>query len=334
MRAPLGAAVIGLRFGSAHAKAYAANPRTRLIALCDTRADLAARLAEELSAPLATADFRQVLADPRVDVVSVAVPDFLHAQVCVAALEAGKHVLCEKPLALSLDDCRLILDAARRVGRTVMIGQVCRYAPGFVAAHRLISEAAIGDLFFVESEYAHHYENAKGVDNWRMDPRRHPVIGGGCHAVDLLRWIAGNPTEVSAYANHKALTDWPVDDCTIAILRFPNNVIGKVLCSIGCRRPYTMRSVFYGTRGTIICDNVSETIRVHRHGVDPHDAFTHVPVGVAHHNIAVEIEEFVDSLLAGRPAPLDAAEGARTVAVCIAIVESARTGKPAAVQYL
>ena len=130
---------------------------------------------------------------------------------------------------------------------------------------RLIDAGRIGELFFVESEYAHDYSTAaRGWNDWRVDSNRprEPYLGGGCHAVDLLRWIAGNPSEIMAYSNHKCLTDWPVDDCTISMMKFPNNVIGKVFVSIGCKRDYTMRSVFYGTRGTIIADNTLSLIHI------------------------------------------------------------------------
>jgi predicted dehydrogenase len=87
--------------------------------------------------------------------------------------------------------------------------------------------------------------------SWRRDPKimRYGFVGGGCHAVDLIRWIAGNPSEVSAYGNQKYLTDWPpILDAIMAIYRLPNDTIGKVFCSIGCKRPYTMRTVIYGTK--------------------------------------------------------------------------------------
>ena len=81
----------------------------------------------------------------------------------------------------------------------------------------------------INYDFGREGNSAKGVNNWRVDARREPFIGGGCHAVDLLRWVAGEATEVSAFANHKCLADWPVNDCTIAIYKFANNVIGKVL---------------------------------------------------------------------------------------------------------
>ncbi len=333
MKEPLGAAVIGLGHGLSHARAYAANPRTRLMVVCDTRADHARAIAAELGAPRWTTDYREVLDDPGIDVVSIATPDLLHPDQCVAAMEAGKHVLCEKPLALTVEGCTRIIEASRRTGMLTMVGQSCRYAPAFQTAHQLICEGAIGELFFVESEYAHHYEHAAGVNQWRIDRRRHPVIGGGCHAVDLLRWIAGDPIEASAYSNHKCLLDWPVDDTAIAILRFPDNIVGKVFISIGCRRPYTMRSTFYGVRGTIICDNTSTAMQVHRHGVDEHDKFSELPVSVANHNVEAEVEELAEALVNGRPLTTDVVEGARTVVVCDAIVEATKTGQPVQVRY-
>lgn len=80
--------------------------------------------------------------------------------------------------------------------------------------------------------------------------------------MDFARWIAGDPYEVMAYSNHKMLKNFPTDDCTVAIMRFPNDVIGKVFVSTGCKRDYTMRSVFYGSKGTIITDNTSPHMTV------------------------------------------------------------------------
>ncbi len=326
-----GAGVIGLRMGASHAQAYAEHPQVRLVAVCDTDAQQAERVRAQFGAEVAVEDYRQLVARDDIDIVSVATPDYFHAEHCVAALEAGKHVLCEKPLALNLADCRAIVEAADRSGKQCMVGQVGRYTPGFMLARRLVQEGKIGELFFVESEYAHNYSGARGVGDWRVDPRRHPFIGGACHAVDLVRWVAGNVAEVFAYSNHKAMPEWPVDDCTIACLQFESGVIGKVFCSIGCRRPYTMRSVFYGTEGTIICDNTSPEIQLSStHGPDSPD-FTLLPVNLASHNVGQEVAELVAAIDSGRSVDTDAREGARTVATCVAAVESAQTGQPVGV---
>ena len=203
-------------------------------------------------------------------------------------------------------------------------------------------------MFFVESEYAHDYceERVKGVDKWRATPERDPFIGGGCHAVDLLRWIAGDPTETMAYANHKMLPDWPTNDMTIAIMKFPNNVMGKVYTSTGCKRDYTMRTVLYGSKGTIIVDNTSPTFTLFLdeiegqpfaggqiEGISEKSIQHLIPVKIANHNVEEEHKQFYTAIVEGKPLVATAREGAKTVAVCKAAVESAKTGEPVKVDY-
>ena len=137
-----------------------------------------------------------------------------------------------------------------------------RYNPNFNRAKKMVEAGDIGELVYVESEYAHDYKHSRGYNDWRVSPEREGVIGGGCHAIDFLRWVAGNPTEVTAYSTHKYLMDWPVNDTTIAIYKFPNHVIGKVFCSIGVKRNYTMRTCLYGTKGTIIFESQGKEIRL------------------------------------------------------------------------
>ncbi len=246
-------------------------------------------------------------------------------------MQADKHVLCEKPMAPTLDDCIEIIDAAEKTKKKFMIGQACRVTHGFVKTKELIEAGEIGELFFVESEYAHDYSKSPGVGDWRKDPvnPREPFLGGGCHAVDLLLWIAGDVEEAFGYSNHKCLIDWPVDDCTIATFKFKKGIIGKAMASIGCLRPYTMRSVFYGTKGTIISDNTSPAIQISK-GKE----FTSIPVDVESHNVTGEIDELVSCIIEDRPLIMDAKEGAKTVATCLAVIESTKSGKPVKVENI
>jgi len=334
MSEKLGAAVLGGRMGAAHARAYAAHPHVELRAVCELDLELGRKVAGETGAALVTDDYRRVLEREDVQVVSVATPDPWHAEQTVAALEAGKDVLCEKPMAMSLSECERMIAAADRTGRTLMVGQVCRFTPGFLLAKRLVESGRIGDLYFVESEYAHDYSRVPGVGGWRVDPvrKREPFLGGGCHAVDLLRWVAGEMETCYALANRMCLTDWPVDDCTAALYRFRSGANGKVLSAIGCKRPYTMRSVFWGTRGTIICDNTSPTIQL---STDEHPEckeFMTLPVTLNNHNVTAEVGKFIEAVRGEAPLECDGREGARTVAACLAAVESAGTGQPVQVR--
>jgi len=329
--------VIGLGMGRSHLEAYLSLPQTKVIGVCDIWRERLEEVKKEYSLEYATTDYRELLRREDIDLVSIATPDYLHYQMCIEALKNGKHVLCEKPMVSTIEEAVSLVREVKKSGKKFMVGQVCRYAPGFRMAKHLIEEGEIGELFFVESEYAHDYTFVEGVGGWRKDAlrRREPFLGGGCHAVDLLRWIAGDPEEVFAYANHKVLKDWPVDDCTIAIFRFPKEVLGKVFVSIGCRRPYTMRSVFYGDKGTIIADNTSPEILIYKEEWRDKgtSGFTRIPVKVASHNVKREIEEIVEAILQDKPVKTNVVEGAKTVIACLKGVESTREGKPVKISY-
>lgn len=322
--------IIGLRMGRSHLIGYLQNPYTEVYGICDIDEETLKKVKEEFNIPFATTDYRELIKIKEIEIISVATPDYYHKEHSVSALLSGKHVLCEKPLALNLEDCIDIIKAVRKSGKKFMIGQVCRFAPGFSLSKEIIDSGEIGELFFVESEYAHDYRVAEGVGKWRKDPRREPFIGGGCHAVDLIRWIAGDPIEAFGYSNHKCLVDWPVNDATIGIYKFENDIIGKVFCSIGCIRPYTMRSVFYGTKGTIIADNTSDHILLcstKYFKTKSEYNFAKIPVNVSSHNVSAEINYFVDKIIKNEFVEMNEIEGTKTVASCLAVVISARENR-------
>jgi len=328
--------VIGCGMGRAHMFGIKENTTTELVAMCDINEEILAKTSAEFPGVATYTDYKDLLADKNVDAVVIATPDQLHCEMSIAALEAGKHVLCEKPFALKLDECKEMIEATRKHPELkFMVGQIGRFTPGFVKARQMIADGEIGELFFVESEYAHDYSKIPGKgNNWRLDPLRHGFLGGGCHAVDLVRSIAGNPYEVAAFANKKMLTTWPTDDCTIAIMKFPNNVIGKVFVSIGCKRNYTMRSVFYGSKGTIIVDNTNPTMQVFKTEADC--GFTVpmlYPIALNNHNTKGEVAALADCIINNKEVEMTAYEGTCTVAAALAAVESSKTGKIVKVDY-
>ena len=323
---------IGMKFGMSHvegAMSYDAD----IVAICDCDEENLRFAGERYSIPEEKrfADYTDLL-DKDIDIVTVAIPDQQHKKVSCDFLRAGKNVLCEKPLALTREDLEEIIKAADESDAQFMVGQICRFTPAFEKAKELVESGTIGEVYFIESEYAHDY--MKLVDNWRSDPLRHGVIGGGCHAVDLIRWIAGDPEEVFAYGTHKLLPTVAYDDATIAIMKFNDNLMGKVFVSTGCKRDYTMRTCIYGTKGTIICDNTSPTMTLFTtddEGVvkEPQT----IEVQVNNHNAAKEFEVFADAILNKKTVLTDAREGAKTVEVCLSIVESSKTGKPVKPDY-
>lgn len=323
----LSVANIGTKFGMCHlegAMSYGAE----IAAICDCNEENLRAAGERYGIPEEkwVTDYMDIVNNKDIDVCTVAIPDQQHVKVSCDLLRAGKHVLCEKPLALTREDLEEIVKVADESGCKFMVGQICRFTPAFEKAKEIIESGTIGEIYFVESEYAHDY--MKLCDDWRADPKRHGVIGGGCHAVDLLRWLAGDPKEVFAYGTHKLLPQVAYDDATIAIMKFDENVAGKVFVSTGCKRDYTMRTVIYGTKGTLICDNTSPAMTLF---VTDNEGVTQDPqtieVEVNNHNAFKEFEVFADAILNDKPVVTDAREGAKTVEVCRAIVESSTTGK-------
>ena len=201
-------AVIGLRMGHAWAMAANAMPEAELSLVYDkfykenTKIDYS--FYENNRIRVATSEEEIYASDA--DIVVVASPDHFHTEQCIKALTAGKQVACEKPLAPSVAECRKIIAAVEKSGRFFMTGQVCRYAPGFKLAKFLLDSGRIGEITYIESEYAHDYTKATGYQDWRKDPviRRQGFLGGGCHALDSPL-LAGDPLEVFCIYEHKHL---------------------------------------------------------------------------------------------------------------------------------
>ena len=350
MEKKLRVAVIGVSLegiGNSHSRSVIANNDTELAMICEVNEEWAKNRSALYGVPYCT-DYHELLDRDDIDIAIICSPDHLHAQMVSDFLRAGKHVLCEKPLALTKEDCQLILDADRETTPKLMVGQVCRKTPSFVKAKQIVDEGVIGDLVYIESEYSHNYTNMP--IHWRnsYEIPRHPFTGGACHSVDLLRWFAGNPTEVFAYGNHKLLPAeyGPCDDTMCSLMKFPNGVVGRVFVSIGCQSPGTgIRTLLYGTKGTIIMsagdrhitlyladfgfeksDKILGTSQLYKNGIQ-------IPVALGSHNTAAELEEFVDIIKNDKEVAVSAREGADTVAVCVAAIRSTETGLPVNVEY-
>ena len=318
-----------------HMLAVKNHEQAYLAAICDVDEEKLREAGDKMGVEARYTDYRELLHHPGLDAVIIVTPDQLHREMVEESLKAGLHVLCEKPLALLREDLNAIVAASRASDKKLMVGQICRFTPGFAKAKELIDAGELGDIYYVESEYAHDYQDILSENGWRSDPDRNGVVGGGCHAVDLLRWVAGDPIEVTAYANHKMLPIVPYDDCTIAILRFENDVIGKVFVSTGCKRAYTMRSSFYGTKGTVVCDNTSPSITFYKSQEENPAELEEreIEVDIANHNTFGEFRAFADAILNDKPVPTDALQGAKTIAACMAIVDSANERRTIAPDY-
>ncbi len=323
--------IMGLQFGLRHLEGAQANG-CEIGAICDVLPERLKEFGDQYGIPEEKrfTDYHDAL-NVGLDAVVLAVPDQLHRQLTIDFLNAGIHVLCEKPLALNHEDLCAIVEAERTSKARFMVGQICRFTPAFVKVKEIIDSGKIGEIYYVESEYAHDYQHIiTDLSNWRADPKRHCVVGGGCHAVDLMRWIAGDPYEITAYGTHKLMPIVPYDDATVAIMRFPNDVIGKVFVSCGCKRTGSgMRTQIFGTKGTILCTSNAKTITVWTTEEDGTVIKTpeEVEVEINDHNNKAEIAAFIDAIVNEKPIVTNAIEGAKSALACLSIVESAETHK-------
>ena len=311
-----------------HMEGVTKNENAELVAFCELDDGRIAEVKALYPDIAVYKDYKELLRCG-IDAVIVVSPDQLHREMCVEALSLGLHVLCEKPLALTEEDAAAIRDAAAASDKKFMVGQICRYTPSFVKAKELVDAGRIGDLTFVESEYAHDYghiyEDAlRGT--WRKDPLHNGVVGGGCHAIDLLRWIAGDVTEVCGISNKKYYPELPYDDTHVAIMKFEGGVIGKVFVSVAVKRNGTLRSLFYGTKGTIITDNGSETMTLFYTDDEGKLQTETITVEVNSHNAVAEVAEFCDIIVNEKEVLTTATEGYKTVKTANAIVKSADMG--------
>lgn len=264
--------VIGLGMGRHHARQYEACPQADLVALCDVDE---ARLAEYTKLyPRATAysRYEEMFESARLDAVSVALPNYLHDSVSIAALDAGLHVLCEKPMATSAARARAMLEAARRSGRKLMIHLNYRYTPAAQFLKRYVDEGGLGRLYYARTRWL----RARGVPKpggWFSRKELSgggPVIDLGVHRLDLALWLMGYPRAVTVSASTYGLVGarfarqmgvaYDVEDLATALIRLDNGVTLNLEASWagGTDLREDMHTAIYGDEGAAIHRNVGE----------------------------------------------------------------------------
>ena len=327
-----GVGIAGMGYvGVRHAEAVDRHPRARLVAVTTAHPNRAAEAADRFGTE-SCRNFDELVQRPDVEIVSVivATPNELHADQVIAALAAGKHVLCEKPMVTTEEDVRRLVEAERLSNSKILVGQVCRFSPYFRIARDLCAEGKLGRPFHAEATYIHRPARIKPF--WQdRTPGSFAVLGAGCHPVDLLRCTVGEVSEIVGAASSGAvLGNQGLHDTVDAQLRFENGCLGRIFVSLAAVRPYSIDLAVYGTEGTVIND------RVFLNGDPEEQGFRTVPVDYRkeHPYFFEELGELIHAIDEDRPSRIPAKDGARTIRVCLAIVEAIRTGRPVPVQPL
>jgi predicted dehydrogenase len=337
---PIGFALVGAGMVARyHANAIAQTPGARLVAVCRADAARAAETEAQFGVPYETS-YHALLARPDVDVVCVCTPSGLHAEQTVAAARAGKHVLVEKPLALTLAEADTMIRACRQADVLLGVALQRRTDPTFAAAQTAISAGALGRLvlgsvtvpYFRTQDY---YESAAWRGTWKLDGGG-ALMNQGIHLLDLLLWYLGDVADVQAQMTTLAHTI-EVEDCLSATLRFKNGTLGSVVATTAAAPGYPHRVEVYGTRGGMQLEG--EQITRWESESMPRVDGMHVsapgkvtagagssPGGVGQEGHRRLIADFVAAIRDKRQPVASGEEGRRSLALALAIYEAARTG--------
>jgi UDP-N-acetyl-2-amino-2-deoxyglucuronate dehydrogenase len=252
-------AVIGINGqGRAHLRALKETPEAELVAVCDIDEAAAKARAEEYGVPYYT-HYEEVLEREDVDAVSLPLPHYLHCPVALAAFEAGKHVVTEKPMAISVRECDQMIEAARRAGKQLTISHQGRVAPQFPYLKNLLASEDFGRLIRMvwlsggaRTQYYFDTEEWRGT--WAQEGGG-TIINQKVHDLDRLAYLVGQPAEVAAFtSNLFHRTDPLIDTMASASLYWENGAIGTFQASISDGGADSSRQEYHGDRAAIVYD--------------------------------------------------------------------------------
>ena len=322
--------VIGLGLGQAHLAGYLKNDRVEVVGLADLDAGLVEGTASEHGVPHAVTDYRDLLAlEP--DLVSVCLPNYLHAPVTIDVLDAGAHVLCEKPMALNAAQARDMTAAARRNGRYLMIALNNRFRTETQILKKLVEEGVLGEIYYARTGWLRR-SGIPGAGTWftrKAQAGGGPLIDLGVHMIDLTRWLMGNPRPVSVVgATYARLSDsvegdFDVEDLATAFIRFEGDVTLVVETSWASHVPAEGSYVkLMGTRGGAEITGNELTVYTDLHGEQVDITPACAPREWSD-CIAAEIAHFVDCIRAGRTPMSTGEQGVEIMQILDGIYESA-----------
>jgi predicted dehydrogenase len=325
---------------AAHFESCTKACNAELYAICDVADDLRERMAVTHGAEHTFKDYDQMLADPNVDAVIIATADAFHVPASIQALEAGKHVLCEKPVGITVEEVRELQAAVDRSGLTFQVGHMKRFDAGLQAARHFI-DTELGELVALKAWYGDNTRRYQMTDavqplivtsanakkpsaNPKADLRRYYMLAHGCHLIDTARYLAGAITSVHARLSERAgLRCWFVD------VEFTSGTLGHLDLTIGVRMDWHEGFQIYGANGSILGKTFnpwyfkSSEIEIFREA----DATTHRVLGADGHFYRRQLEAFARTILEGSPLEgASVADGLASVQAMVAIARSVDTG--------
>jgi predicted dehydrogenase len=330
--------VVGLGWAAgAHIEAFKHVQGAQVTAVCSRRRLDPAELETKYGLPLTPyADYDVMLQDETIDIVDICSPPWLHAEQAIAAARARKHVLLEKPIALSWDDAKAVRDAVRKAKVQACVCFEVRFSSQFQMVRRVVEQGLLGDIHYAEVDYYHGIGPWYGQFPWNVkkDGGGSSLLSAGCHAMDALLMVMNAAVEeVTSYATRsssKTFAPYEYDTTSATILRFKGGKVGKVASVIDCLQPYYFHTHLVGSEGSLLDDKFhsaklgtdrSRWSELATHLVDSGD--------VKDHPYQPQFQAFVEAARAGRKMPLTDLETAlETHRVIFAADLSAKKREP------
>jgi predicted dehydrogenase len=307
---------------------------TKLVAVFSRCMDRAKQFAIKHKAERAYDSLNKMLEDPELDIVYIATPNSLHAHQTVIAAEAGKHVLCEKPMALTIHDCELMIQACNKNKVKLGVNFQNRYHSAHFEARRYTQSGALGEIYLAKAQLCRGF--ARGSwRGWRADPNMAgsgAIVGQGVHPVDLLRFLLDSEIQEVHAMTDESPPQRPVDEMVYSMLKFKNGVHGIVVAGTLMPR-YDNDVILYGSKAKITCKGtlgvpiqdrpgeiIVESDSFNMKTVFPHDNPLQIKMVRVVEDFNKSVQENSEPLLSGY-------NGLQMVKIANAILESSRKGK-------
>lgn len=338
--------LLGSQFISTiHAESFASVPDAKLLAVASPTPRNAETFAKKHGIPHSFTDYRDFLAMDEIDVVVVGIPNDVHCQATCDAAAAGKHVICEKPLAMNLAEADRMIEACRRAGVKLMYAEELCFTPKYVRMKQLLDEGALGKPHLLKQCEKHDGPHAPHF--WDVDRSGGGVtMDMGCHAIEFFRWMLGRPPIVSVYAQmgtyvHADKTRG--DDNSVVILEFEGGCVGvaeESWCKLGGMDD---RAEVHGSEGVAFADllhgNAIETYSKQGYGYAVEKAgetrgwtFT-IYEEAWNYGFPQEMAHFIECIRDDKQPLVTGEDGRATLEAIFAAYESAGTGKKVAVPF-
>ncbi|RCX18180.1 putative dehydrogenase [Fontibacillus phaseoli] len=331
-----------------HLQAYLSNPKAELVAVCDLNEERASETARKYNIPHVYTDYRELLANPLVEAVSICTWNDSHAEISVAALRAGKNVLCEKPLCKAVDEALQVEQAVRETGKLLQVGYVRRHAANIAVLKKFMDAGELGEIYFAKASLIRRLGNPGG---WFADKERSgggPLIDIGVHVIDLCWYLMGKPkvksvsgntytklgnrSNIENYDFYKA-ADYDgsfntVEDMANALIRFENGASLLVDVSFSLHAKDNSAQInIYGEKGGAEIEPVLSIVTERHNTILNIEPQISTPGFDFQGSFDTEINHFVDNCLGLTENICPVEDGVEMIKVLNAIYQSAAEGR-------